>query len=111
MPTRPPLHRPAGWTPPAERDRAYNKARAPEQAKIYDWAWRKLRAAFLTANPVCCHPGCGAPATEADHVLSVRERPDLRLDWDNLRALCKAHHSSRTARDQGYGRAKRDGMP
>jgi 5-methylcytosine-specific restriction endonuclease McrA len=109
MPTRPPTHRPAGWTPPAERAAAYEAARGPAHRRGYDWAWRKLRAAFLAANPVCTHAGCGQPATDADHELSVQARPDLRLEWGNLRALCHAHHSARTARDQGWGRAKRDG--
>ncbi len=81
-------------------------ARRPSAAvRGYDAAWKRVRADFLKAHPWCCHPGCNKPATEADHVLSVAERPDLRLSWSNLRPFCKSHHSQRTARDQGFARS------
>jgi 5-methylcytosine-specific restriction protein A len=51
---------------------------------------------------VCSHPGCTAAATEADHIVAVALRPDLRLRWSNLRPFCKPHHSARTARDQSF---------
>jgi 5-methylcytosine-specific restriction protein A len=63
----------------------------------YDAAWQKLRTAFIAEHPVCAVPGCGAPSAEVDHVRTVRERPDLRLEPSNLRALCKGCHSRRTA--------------
>ncbi|MCO5078975.1 MULTISPECIES: HNH endonuclease signature motif containing protein [Hyphomicrobiales] len=56
---------------------------------------------------MCCQPGCTARATEVDHVISVRQRPDLRLSWSNLRPFCKPHHSARTAREQAFGRGTR----
>jgi 5-methylcytosine-specific restriction endonuclease McrA len=107
MPTRPPVHRPPGWQPPEVRQAAYDRARAPQQAKDYGPDWRKVRKAFLAANPMCVC-GCGQRATQVDHIVSVRERPDLRLVWSNLRALCASCHSRRTATDQGWGAAARD---
>lgn len=107
MPTRPPVHRPLGCQPPAVRVAAYDRARAAENAKIYGPDWRKIRKAFLAANPMCVC-GCGQRATQVDHIVSVRERPDLRLVWSNLRAMSASCHSRRTATDQGYGRAARE---
>jgi 5-methylcytosine-specific restriction enzyme A len=71
----------------------------------YDHAWSAVRKQFLGTHPLCVV--CAAPATEADHIVSIREAPELRLKWSNLRALCKPCHSRRTARDQGFGKARR----
>jgi len=110
MPTRTPQHRPSWWKPPEitepERKRQLDRNRPSSSARGYDAAWRKLRAAFIRAHPVCQHPGCTAASLDADHIKSIAERPDLRLEWSNLRALCRSHHSSRTAKDQGFARRK-----
>lgn len=112
MPMRPPVHRPNGskarTRDDAERER---KARLDERRpssgdRGYDADWRAVRKQFLARHPTC---QCGRPATEADHVLAVRDRPDLRLSWSNLRALCRPCHSRRTATDQGFGAARRNG--
>lgn len=36
---------------------------------------------------------------EGDHVLTIEERPDLRLDSTNVRTLCNWCHSRRTMHD------------
>ncbi len=113
MPYAAPKHCPAGHPPftgrrcpmcETKRKKALDAARPSAAARGYDKDWRRVRGAFLKANPNCCE--CGQPATDADHVHSVRERPDLRLVWSNLRPYCHAHHSSRTARDQGFARRR-----
>ncbi len=104
VPMRPPAHRPPGWKPPEVQRREYDRARAPQKNAIYDAAWRKCRKLFLREYPICCEHGCGQPATDVDHVVGVRERPDLRLSWSNLRPFCHAHHSARTSRDQSWNR-------
>lgn len=106
MPMSPPRHRPPGM-PTREQAEARRKAlidqRRPSSAsRGYDAAWRKVRRLFLQHNPRCCE--CPAAATDADHVISIRERPDLRLSWSNLRPYCHAHHSRRTAIEQGFAR-------
>lgn len=107
MPLRPPVHRPNGSKArtrhEAERERKANldRHRPSSEARGYDAAWRAVRRQFLAAHPIC---RCGAPATEADHIKTVRERPDLRLSWSNLEARCKPCHSRRTATDQGFAR-------
>lgn len=109
MPTMPPRHRPPGQP---TREQALAKLRArtdrfrPSPAERgYDGDWRRCRRLFIEKHPVCSTPGCGAPTTDVDHLISPRVRPDLRLKWSNLRPFCHPCHSARTARDQGFGRA------
>ena len=76
----------------------------------YDRTWQRLREQKLRANPFCeIETNCAnlsfteQVATEVDHIISIRERPDLRLEWSNLRSACKRCHSARTMRDQVQG--------
>ena len=61
----------------------------------YDAAWRKLRLQVLARDGWRCQL-CSADLkngpkgfAHVDHILPVAERPDLRLDPNNLRALCR----------------------
>jgi 5-methylcytosine-specific restriction endonuclease McrA len=66
-------------------------------------AWRALRKATLTANPLCSVPGCGVASRHVDHRVA-RSRGGASLDPANLVALCHPHHSEKTARvDGGFG--------
>ena len=108
MPTRPPVFVPPGQTRYAserERKRAYDQTRPGGWQRGYDQTWARLRDQLVTLWPLCCVPGCSDPTAEIDHVVSVRERPDLRLVISNLRPMCKHHHSQRTAREQGFARS------
>lgn len=49
----------------------------------------------------CLLEGLHTPAKDVDHVIPVRQRPDLRLVLSNLRSLCKPHHSRKTAKENG----------
>jgi hypothetical protein len=105
MPSRPPVYRPAGWAPDRQR---LQQRKAPLDARRgsaasrgYDGEWRKLRLAYLAQHPLCVMCDGPTPATVVDHIISIAERPDLRLDWSNLRPLCKRHHDQHTAREQG----------
>jgi 5-methylcytosine-specific restriction protein A len=99
----------------AERKRAIDAQRPSSGERGYDADWRAVRRQFLAANPTCVGFGvkegrCGQPSTEADHVVSVAQAPDLRLRWSNLRAYCHACHSARTATAQGFARPRQDGV-
>lgn len=61
MPTRPPIHRPRGWKPPAQQRRDYDQDRGSAASRGYGHEWRKQREAHLAANPMCAR--CEAPAT------------------------------------------------
>jgi 5-methylcytosine-specific restriction endonuclease McrA len=101
MPFRPPLHRPAWGRPRAEAERLrktqFDTTRPSAWKRGYDDRWSALRRKFLMAYPWCQYPGCCQPATEVDHKTPIRVDPASRLDWSNLQALCKPHHSAKTA--------------
>ncbi len=68
-------------------------------ARGYDSRWRKARARFLKANPLCvkCKEGGRlVAATVVDHI--VPHRGDRQLFWDqrNWQSLCKKCHDQKT---------------
>lgn len=65
--------------------------------------WRKLRAAFLKANPNCSVPGCPIPAGHVDHRIR-RTAGGASLVWDNLQSFCIGHGNAKTARVDQPGR-------
>lgn len=64
-------------------------------------AWQNLRALYLADHPRCAVPGCRRPATVVDHVVAHRGQEYLFFDVTNLQSLCKPHHDSKTAREDG----------
>lgn len=69
----------------------------------YGWDWQCRRAAFLADNPLC--QDCEAEnivtaATEVHHKRKIRHAPELRLEEENLMALCSRHHQQRTAKGE-----------
>jgi 5-methylcytosine-specific restriction enzyme A len=78
--------------------RAYDRARSTDPFRIYRTpAWRAFRQAVLVARPLCVD--CGAPAKDVDHLIPVRERPDLALAAHNVAPRCHRDHSRRTSRE------------
>lgn len=72
----------------AERKARFDKKRPNASARGYDRKWEREAKAFLTlpGNDLC---RCGAPATVVMHVISIRARPDLRMDRTNWRPGCQ----------------------
>lgn len=113
MPNKPPIHRPHARQALAQRQSA-DRARKRAQGTRYNGArWRKLRAAFLAAHPLCvdCQAQGRVTAAEVvDHKVTWDERPDLAYDEANLQGLCKHHHDVKTAtRDGGFGHKPKEG--
>ena len=48
----------------------------------------------------------GETHLHADHIIPIEERPDLRLDLDNMRTLCSPCHGARTMKDSVAPRAR-----
>lgn len=68
----------------------------------YDRVWQKLRRVKLSQDPLCqirTHCIGITGASEVDHVVPIRDRPDLRLVMSNLQSACHACHSAKTARE------------
>jgi len=81
-------------------------------AQGYGAEWRKIRAEFLAYHANCSSPYCSNPATEVDHILSLKRGGSH--EWNNLRAYCKSCHSRKTAAVDGSlgrlpGRGVQDG--
>jgi 5-methylcytosine-specific restriction endonuclease McrA len=74
-------------------------AKRPTDARN-TWAWRRLRDQVVKEEPYCWLrlPCCTGLSTTADHVLTVKERPDLILERTNLRGACRACNNSRKDR-------------
>jgi 5-methylcytosine-specific restriction endonuclease McrA len=90
-----------------ERKRRLDRRRPGGAARGYDNAWSKVRKVKLLQDPVCAFCN-GRLATEVDHIRSIKERPDLRLEMTNLRSACRPCHSRRTAKEQGFARPRRE---
>ncbi len=124
MPTRPPRHRPVMTlghqrhidpeqahriekkARERERKQQLDKARPSARRRGYDRLWEKVRDQQLAAFPICCMPGCGQLATVVDHIQTIADRPDLRLDPSNHRSMCKPCHDRHTARTQGFAKRR-----
>lgn len=106
MPTKPALHRPAGFKGAAEVKRALDRERPSAARRGYGSRWRRARAAFLAQHPLCaaCRVrGRVVAATVVDHVTP--HRGDQRLFWDesNWTPACKPCHDAKTAREGRWG--------
>ncbi len=64
----------------------------------YSADWQSLREQFLTEHPVCNR--CGRVAVLVHHVRSVADRPDLRLDRNNLESLCRECHAAAHSKNE-----------
>ncbi|MFT9447825.1 HNH endonuclease signature motif containing protein [Gluconobacter japonicus] len=108
MPVRSPVFRPRWHKDGVQRRREFDQKRGSARKRGYDADWEKVRARHLAINPCCCVPECRTPRDRlnVDHIESVRESPERRLDPTNLRTLCQAHHSARTSRDHSWNRKK-----
>jgi 5-methylcytosine-specific restriction protein A len=108
MPTLPPRFNSECLATKAKSQYCYDKNRGSASKRGYDRAWQKVRVQHLQMEPLCrfCKAqGLVKAAQVVDHIQTVRDRPDLRLDHANLRSLCESHHNARTASDTARQRS------
>ena len=81
----------------------YNRySRSPETSKRYGKRWRKLRAIYIKAHPICelCRDmGFTTPTQEVHHIIPLSQG-GTHSD-KNLMSLCKKCHSYITAKEGG----------
>lgn len=88
----------------AKYNKAYNKRRDPKYLTFYrSKDWKVTSRAKLQAVRYKCEarlPGCTRLAVEVHHTKAIQteEGWDLRLDWDNLEAVCTNCHNNRHQR-------------
>ncbi|RMH96305.1 HNH endonuclease [Stutzerimonas nitrititolerans] len=74
----------------AHRD--YNLRRDESDGFYKTERWKKLSAYYRKRYPVCEY--CNNAASDiTDHVKPYKTHPELGLEWDNLRALCRPCHN------------------
>lgn len=81
--------------------REHDERRGTAAQRGYGARWRRVRAAYLAAHPLCVEcerAGRVVPATDVDHIVARRRGGSD--EWSNLQALCHACHSRKTAREQ-----------
>ena len=89
----------------AAEHRRTDRNRPSSAARGYDSRWRKLRKAYLSANPLCVTclaEGRTTAAEEVDHKQPLAAGGSN--DESNLQSQCRHHHSQKTARESAWGR-------
>lgn len=93
-------------------DAEYNRARRSdpdrgvEDAVVSSARWKAVRAQVLRNEPLCrmcVAAGRTELATQVDHVVPVRVRPDLAYDQGNCQPLCGPCHGLKTAAERASG--------
>lgn len=83
-------------------DLDFSKRKA-RQAFYNSPEWKILRDYIISSNPLCdrCLDKLRiTPATEVHHRVDIKDNPSLRLDMNNLQALCKPCHDIITAENR-----------
>jgi 5-methylcytosine-specific restriction enzyme A len=88
-----------GGACPEHRRQADRTTKGAQPWRAYGGAWPHIRRGHLLDHPLCAR--CGQLATEVDHITPLRLGGTHAAD--NLQSLCKPCHSSKTARENGWG--------
>lgn len=82
-------------------------ARQSSTQRGYGYRWQQARARYLSKHPLCAHcqaVGKVTIATDLDHIEPHKGNMETFWDSTNWQGLCKHHHSSKTAaEDGGFG--------
>lgn len=112
MPHAAPLHRTPGVS---RRDyqQDYRQRLATPEGQMTERLrgterWKRARRWILRASPLCANPyglhdQYGVLAEEVDHIIPVRERPDLFLIGSNLQGLCRNCHTRKSGIERRHG--------
>ena len=88
---------------PRRRGASLSMARQLRHAK----RWEKCRKIVLKRNPLCVDPygwhaadGRVILAEQVDHIVSLRERPDLAYVIANMQGLCTQCHATKSQEER-----------
>ncbi len=104
MPSKPPVHRPAGYLASKQAtQRQYDQRRGSDRQFYSTPTWRRFRKARLLESPLChdCEEQRAelVQAEEIHHIIARHARPDLAYEPTNMMSLCKSCHSRRTRQE------------
>ena len=115
MPTNPPVFKAPGSRTETQRKADIDRMRPSAVRRGYGRDWQRFRDQVVMERGCKCEI-CGGlvclrkseqtakiKVANVDHLKTISEAPDSRLDRSNVRVLCVSCHSARTARDQGFG--------
>lgn len=78
-----------------QKDKERNQARPSSVERGYDRDWQAVRDQKAAQDPLCercLKRGIIKPLDQVHHIIPIDERPDLRLNMDNLKSLCRECH-------------------
>lgn len=105
MPKAPKKYSPRGHQPNQRHNWGCDKQRGNRHERGYGDDWYRLRAAYVAEHPNCerCEEnGRIVPTDEVHHKVAFKGKDDpLRLEWDNLQALCGDCHKRATMARRG----------
>lgn len=81
----------------------YDQGRGTSGERGYDATWRKVRDMKLKTDPLCedcMGRGKVKEAVLVHHIKPVKDYPELRLVFSNLRSLCDDCHEEIHAKDR-----------
>lgn len=85
-----------------EHKKQANKYRGSFRERGYDSRWDKIRRMKVRQDPlceICKQEDRLTPVEIVHHIKKVTDRPDLLLDMDNLKSVCRACHAKIHAND------------
>jgi 5-methylcytosine-specific restriction endonuclease McrA len=84
----------------------YNFKDYKDRQKFYrSKLWYEAREYKIKMNPICeecLKKGIITPAYAVDHIIALKDSPELYITLTNLRSLCKSCHSKKTAEEMGW---------
>lgn len=95
-----PKGKPKSWIANSKKKANFTKKHTSVNADFYNsTAWRKVRKAYFSMNPLCkwCEEeGRVKEGKIVDHIIEIKDGGD-KLGFDNLQTLCLPHHNQKTA--------------
>jgi 5-methylcytosine-specific restriction endonuclease McrA len=90
---------------------SWRKDKGSSSERGYTWAWTKARNAYLRDNPLCVmckamKPSRVTAANVVDHIVPHQGNQELFWDESNWQSLCRRHHDTDKAEQEGRHKAK-----
>lgn len=88
---------------------SWRSSKSSSSERGYTWAWTKARKSYLAKNPLCVMCTAAKRVTAAnvvDHIVPHEGNQELFWDETNWQVLCKMHHDTDKAEQEGRHKVK-----